>query len=59
MIDGWWKLIVPDARNLPDRKPELYDLRTDPWERDDLAIESPKRVKELLGKLDVWWKPKL
>jgi uncharacterized sulfatase len=57
LIDGWWKLIVPDARNLPARKPELYDLRTDPWEKNDLADQSARRLQKLEGKLDAWWKP--
>jgi len=57
IIDGWWKLIVPDLRNVPDNRPELYDLRADPWEKNDLASQSPGRVQKLGGKLDAWWKP--
>ncbi len=57
VIAGWWKLIVPDTRNLPDRKPELYDLRTDPWERQDLASQSSSRVRKLTAELDRWWPP--
>jgi uncharacterized sulfatase len=57
VIDGWWKLIVPDLRNVPNRKPELYDLRTDPWEKNDLANQSPRRVRKLATELDAWWKP--
>ncbi len=57
VIDGWSKLIVPDPRNHPLAKPELYDLQKDPWEKDDLADEQPARVAELTGTLDKWWKP--
>ena len=57
MIDGWSKLIVPDARNRPEAKPELYDLQADPWEKTDLAAAQPERLRELLKKLDVWWTP--
>lgn len=57
VIDGWWKLIVPEPRNSPLAKAELYDLRKDPWEKDDLAKEQPDRVAELRRTLDQWWKP--
>ncbi len=57
MIDGWWKLIVPDPRNRPNAKPELYDLQNDPWEKNELSAAQPKRVKELTKKLDKWWQP--
>jgi uncharacterized sulfatase len=57
VIDGWWKLIVPDPLRLPDAKPELYDLKQDPWEKNNLAGQEPARVKELSGKVDEWWRP--
>lgn len=57
IIDGWTKLIVPDPRNRPGAKPELYDLQSDPWEKTDLAAKSPERVRALLQKLNVWWQP--
>lgn len=55
MIEGWWKLIVPDARNLPNAQAELYDLRNDPWETNDLASSQPARAKKLAARLDSWW----
>lgn len=55
VIDGWWKLIVPDAVNKPGAKPELYDLKNDPWEKVDLADKEPARVEELLKKTNAWW----
>ena len=57
IIDRWWKLIVPDARFRPDGKPELYDLRQDPWEKNDLAAKEAGRVKRLRRQLDAWWTP--
>ncbi len=57
MIDGYWKLIAPDPRNLPDAKLELYDLEHDPNEKHDLAAKNPERVVDLSKKLDRWWKP--
>lgn len=54
IIDGWWKLIVPGAK-----RPELYDLRTDPWETNNLAGSSAPRVRKLTGTLDDWWRPKM
>lgn len=57
IIDGSWKLIVPDPRNQPDAKPELYDLRNGPWEKNDFGEEESGRVAELRKKLDAWWIP--
>lgn len=57
IIEGEWKLIVPDPRNCPDAKPELYQVSRDPGETSDLAAAEPAKVKELSGKLDGWWKP--
>ncbi len=57
IIDGWTKLIVPDARNVSAGKPELYDLKSDPWEKTDLAAQQPARVREVAKKLDAWWTP--
>lgn len=57
IIDGDWKLIVPDPRNRAAGKPELYQVRTDPWEKTDLADGEAAKLKELSGKLDAWWKP--
>ena len=57
IIDGWFKLIMPDPRNRPGAATELYDLQSDPWEKTDLAAQQPERVRELAKKLDAWWTP--
>jgi len=59
MIDGSWKLIVPDARNVTGKSPELYNLRDDPWEKNDLASREASRVKRMTRQLDDWWQPTL
>lgn len=56
VIDGHWKLIVPNAPNVKGT-PELYDLSKDATEKDNLAAKQPDKVKELTKKLDAWWKP--
>jgi arylsulfatase A-like enzyme len=58
VIDGWWKLITPDPRNRPTDKPELYDLKNDPWEKTDLSATQPDRVKTLSKEIAQWWQPK-
>jgi uncharacterized sulfatase len=57
IIDGWWKLIVPDPRHHPAGRPELYDLRNDPCEKTDLTSTHTRRVRSLRQRLDVWWTP--
>ena len=57
MIDGDYKIIVPDAKNEPDARLELYKITSDINEGKDLALTQPDRVKELTAKLDSWWKP--
>jgi len=40
------------------KSPELYNLRDDPWEKNDLAANEAARVKKLGRQLDAWWKPR-
>ena len=48
---GRWKLVV-----LPKRKPELYDLQTDPGEQKNLAAEKPELVAKLAALHEQWRK---
>ena len=57
IIEGWWKLIVPDPRAHPDRKLELYNLQSDPWEKTNLADQEAGRVAQLRRQLDEHWTP--
>lgn len=57
MIDGDYKIIVPDSKNEPDAKVELYKITSDINEERDLSLTQTERVKELTAKLDAWWKP--
>ena len=47
---GPWKLLHED----PDDAPQLFDLRADLGEEQDLAEEHPERVAELTQLLDDW-----
>ncbi len=58
MIEGDWKLIVPAKQNEPDAPIELYNLKKDPHEENNLAEKEQKRVTTLTKKLDAWWPAK-
>ena len=57
LIKDSWKLIIPDDRNLPDNKSELYDVLKDPFEDHNLVEELPGLAGELKKEIDDWWKP--
>ncbi len=48
--EGDWKLIVPTARGnkAAAGKPELFNLASDPHEKNDLAVQQPERVAALM-----------
>ncbi len=48
-----WKLI---AHNSAGGKRELYDVVADPHEKKNLAESEPERVRELLKRVDDWWR---
>ena len=41
VVEGDWKLILPDPRNAPDGKVELFDLAHDPSEADESRRAAP------------------
>jgi len=49
---GDWKLI----QRLEDGRVQLYNLRDDPGERDDLAAKEPARVAQMRARLYAWYK---
>jgi arylsulfatase A-like enzyme len=57
LIQGRWKLIVPESDVEPNQSPELFDLSDDPREGRNLAAEHPGLVVALSKTLDGWWKP--
>ena len=54
-----YKLIVPDPKNRPNEKIQLYDIFKDPFEQVNLADERPEVVDDLRNKLEASWNPKL
>lgn len=48
--EGDWKLI----EHYEDGRMELFDLKADPSERNDLAASDPSRVASMRGKLEAW-----
>lgn len=55
MIEGNWKLIVPDRKNQPGDKVELYDLAKDPMEEHNCAASQSEIVKTMREALNAWW----
>ncbi len=54
-IQGRWKLIVPQASNVPGGSPQLYDLVADPHEKKDLAADQPERARQIRSRIEAWW----
>jgi uncharacterized sulfatase len=54
-IEDRWKLIVPQAANVPDASPQLYDVLADPHEEKDLAAGQTERAREIRSRIDAWW----
>ena len=57
VIEGDWKLIIPHSANRPQAGPELFHLKNDPWEKQNLAGQHPKRMAGMRRTLDAWWTP--
>ena len=55
MIEGPWKIIVPNAVRVPDEPIQLFDLSKDPHENQNLASSHATQVTAMKGKLDEWW----
>lgn len=65
IIAGDWKLIVPNSELSPDvfvkdsvvgehQGIELYNLKADPDERNNLAADQPERVAQLSNRIEAW-----
>ncbi|TWT51709.1 Arylsulfatase [Thalassoglobus neptunius] len=59
MRSGDWKLVVKHPKASPgsfeNPKPELYHLKNDPGESNDLSREYPERVEQMLIQLRSWY----
>ena len=63
IINGWSKLLLP-ASNRPDQPSrsaptaiELFDLKSDPLEKIDLATQRPEEVSKLTALQNAGWTP--
>lgn len=52
-----WKLIVPSSLNLPQKKPELYNIIKDPFEKNNIIQSHPEVARDLKQRLNDWWDP--
>ena len=52
VINGWDKLIATPTER------QLFDLKTDPDDRNDLAAQNPERLAELSKLIDQWVRKK-
>jgi arylsulfatase A-like enzyme len=57
VIQGPWKLVVPNLAVEQNQPVELFDVASDPFESRNRAAERPRLVAELTKKLDAWWRP--
>ncbi|QDT92879.1 sulfatase family protein [Gimesia algae] len=53
-IQGDWKAIFPSSR-LMGESPELYYIKGDPFEQNNLISEYPEHARYLLKLTDQWW----
>ena len=63
-IEGRWKLIltydgalgaIRETHPRTERRPQLYDLLSDPHEEQNLAAQHPDIVQRLADKIALWW----
>ncbi len=55
VIQPPFKLIVPDKINKSDAQVELFNIRNDPFEMNNLAESVPEKVEELKKEIEGWW----
>jgi uncharacterized sulfatase len=64
VVDGRWKLLLTYDGKLgryasshprTEKRPQLFDLLTDPHEDNNLAAKNPEIVQRLADKLQAWW----
>jgi uncharacterized sulfatase len=67
VIEGKWKLLLTydgavsaryaSSNPRDEKRPQLFDLLSDPHEDKNLAAQNPAVVARLAAKLDAWWRP--
>lgn len=55
VIDGPWKLIVPNPATESQAKVQLYQLLQDPHEKQELSTKHPEIVDRLSQQINGWW----
>ena len=58
MVDGDWKVILPNLEVRANDGPELYHITQDPFEENNLYTAQPDKAKDLTTKLNNWWNGK-
>jgi uncharacterized sulfatase len=58
MIEGDWKLILPDPANEPKETVELYHLKEDPSETRNVSLQNPSTVDRLKKQINSRWEPR-
>jgi len=53
--DKEYQVLTEKWRLVKREKDELYDIKNDPGQRNNLAGQYPQVVKELYGKYEKWW----
>jgi len=63
-IEGKWKLLLTydgevhhyqSTHPRTEKRPQLFDLSVDPWEKENLAGDHPEVVARLAGKIQAWY----
>ena len=57
VIAGNWKLIEHTSAQGTKTRTELFNLKADPHEHENLAQKHPQRVAKLLKAINDWWTP--
>lgn len=54
LISGDHKLVIHEGKKRAEAKVELFDLKADPAEKNDISAQEPERVRELQTKMREW-----
>ncbi|MEL6110631.1 MAG: sulfatase, partial [Planctomycetota bacterium] len=63
-IEGQWKLLLTydgevnryqSTHPRTEKRPQLFDLMADPWEKKNVAKDHPEIVRRLSGEINAWY----